>query len=97
MVVAARTENRHEVEIQGRYRIGNGLAYDVTVTELSHYGCRIFNRFSNLAQDRQISIRIGSIGPLFAQVRWREGDVVGIRFNQPLHPSVLEHMRYTLD
>ena len=95
--MAERIEPRHDVEIQGRYRTGNGIAYDVKVMELSRHGCRIFDKFSNLQRDKQISIRIGSIGPIFAQVRWREGNLVGIQFNEALHPSVLDHMRYTID
>ena len=92
-----RKETRHPVDIEGRYRTGNGIAYDVIVNDLSQHGCRIFDRFSNLVIGKQISIRIGSIGPLFAEVRWREGQIVGIKFNEPLHPSVFNHMRYTID
>jgi hypothetical protein len=96
-IVTDRSEERHGVEIQGRYRTGSGISYDVTVHDLSLHGCRIFDKFSNLNPDKQISIRIGSIGPIFAQVRWREGQVVGIKFNDALHPSVLQHMRHTID
>jgi hypothetical protein len=92
-----RKEKRHDVEIQGRYRSGIGMAKDVKVTDLSVHGCRVFDRFSNLQVGHQISIRIGSIGPLNAMVKWRERTVVGLRFLVPLHPSVLEHMRHTLD
>lgn len=92
-----RDDFRHEVKIEGRYRTGRGVARDVVVTDLSRTGCRFFDRFSNLSTDGYISIRIGSIGPIQARIRWRENSVVGLEFDDPIHPSVLEHMRFTID
>lgn len=92
-----RDDFRHTVKIQSRYRTGRGVARDVVVTDLSRHGCRMFDRFSSLAEGRYISIRIGSIGPIQAKVRWREHSVVGLEFDDPIHPSVLEHMRFTID
>ena len=93
----SRHETRHPIEIQGRYRTGNGIARDVAITDLSTHGCRIFDRFSKLVGSSFLTIRIGSIGPLEAHVRWVEKGVIGLEFVRPLHPSVLEHMRTTLD
>lgn len=92
-----RQDTRHDTEIQGRYRTGNGLARDVIVTDLSYHGCKFFDRFSNLKQGAYLSVRIGSIGPLEAVVRWQDGGYVGIQFSGSLHPAVLEHMRDKLD
>lgn len=93
----SRREERHRVEIQGRYRTGNGMAKDVSVTDLSVHGCRMFDRFCNLDLGKRLTIRIGSIGPIDAEVKWRNSATLGLRFLTPLHPSVLEHMRYTLE
>jgi hypothetical protein len=93
----SRKEQRHSVEIPGRYRCGSGAPRDVTVTDLSESGCKMFERFCNLSIGKFISIRIGSIGPIDAQVKWRDGMIAGLEFAQRLHPSVLEHMRFTLD
>lgn len=88
---------RHSVKIQGRYRTGRGVPRDVVVTDLSRTGCRMYDRFSNLSENGYISIRIGSIGPIQARIRWREHSTVGLEFDDPIHPSVLEHMRFTID
>lgn len=92
-----RIDPRHPVEIHGRYRTGSGNPRDVIVTDLSENGCRIFDRFCNLDVGRFITVRIGSIGPLGAKVRWRENNVAGLHFVEPLHPRILDHMRFTLE
>lgn len=92
-----RKDPRHPVKIQARYRTGSGVPRDVAVTDLSQHGCRFFDRHSNLAINQFVSIKIGSIGPIEARVMWREGGVVGLQFDQGIHPGVLDHMRYTLD
>jgi hypothetical protein len=93
----SRSEGRHPVEIQGRYRTGSGTPRDVIVKDLSARGCRIFDRFCNLTIGKYISIRIGSIGPLEARVMWRENNLAGLRFGESIHAHVLEHMVTTLD
>lgn len=95
-MVEERREQRVPVNIQGRYRTGNGVVRDVTVLDLSSHGCKFFDRFSNLDHNAVLTIRIGSIGPLDARVRWIEGQTVGVRFDIPLHASVLEHMVHTI-
>ena len=91
-----RQNPRHLIDIQGCYRIGNGTKKDVIVNDLSIRGCRIIDRFSNLEIGGLVSIRIGSIGPIEAFVRWRRKNEVGIEFSWPLHPAVLEHMLSTV-
>lgn len=92
-----RSELRHTVDFQGRYRTGNGLAKDVAIGDLSAHGCRFYDRFSNLSVGDYISIRIGNIGPIDAQVRWTRQFYAGVQFKSPLHPSVLAHMVPTIE
>jgi hypothetical protein len=92
-----RQHPRHLIDIQGRYRIGNGINKDVIVNDISIRGCSMFDRFSNLEIGGFVSIRIGSIGPIEAFVRWRRKNEVGIEFSYPLHAAVLEHMLSTVD
>ena len=91
-----RREYRFDVEIQGRYRTGSGVARDVVVNDLSTSGCKFFDRFSNITIGTALSIKVGSIGPLSARVRWIEGQTVGVEFESRLHQSVLDHMRTTM-
>jgi hypothetical protein len=91
-----RQEPRINVSIQGRYRTGSGVAKDVIVSDLSTRGCKFYDRFSGLKPETRISLRIGNIGPIDAVVRWRSGQIIGVRFDDALHPSVFEHMVTTI-
>lgn len=92
-----RREPRHEVQVAGRYRSRVGASRDIWIKDISETGCRFFDKFSVLPVDTNITFRVGSIGPIPARVRWREKSVVGIQFDTPLHPSVLEHIVRTMD
>lgn len=92
-----RREPRHEVQVAGRYRARIGTARDIWIKDISETGCRFFDKFSVLTVDTNITFRVGTIGPIPARVRWREQSVVGIEFETPLHPSVLEHIVRTMD
>jgi len=94
--IEARIEQRMAVSIQARYRTGSGVARDVIVSDISTKGCKFYDRFSNLKPDCRITIRIGNIGPLDAVVRWRVGQLIGVEFDDALHPSVFDHMVTTI-
>lgn len=92
-----RGDNRHVVQVAGRYRGRTGNARDIWIKDISESGARFFDRFSILSVGSAILFRVGEIGPIPAEVRWREGNLVGIHFSQPLHPGVLEHIVRTMD
>lgn len=92
-----RREPRHVVQVAGRYRARVGTARDIWIKDISETGCRFFDKFSVLSVDTNITFRVGTIGPIPARVRWREQSVVGIEFDTPLYPSVLEHIVRTMD
>ncbi len=92
-----RREPRHEVQVAGRYRSRVGSARDIWIKDISETGCRFFDKFSVLPVGTGITFRVGTIGPIAARVRWREKSVIGIEFDNPLHPSVLEHIVRTMD
>ena len=86
-----RSENRHGVTIVGRV-YGQGGSREATIFDLSSQGCRVEDR-SLARPGSRVTIKIGSIGPLGAVIRWRTEDMVGLKFESPLYPSVLEHIR----
>lgn len=87
-----RTSGRQTVGIEGRYRTGSGVPRDVWITDLSRTGCRFYDKFGSMQKGKAITLRIGSIGPLPATVRWWDNQVNGVEFEQPLHDSVYEHI-----
>ncbi len=92
-----RKTERHGISVQGRYRTGSGVAKDVDILDISETGCRFYDRFGRMVPGTEISLRIGSIGPVIATVRWSRQQFVGVEFENPLYGPVFEHMRATLD
>lgn len=92
-----RREPRHLVTVAGRYHERLGATHEIWVKDISEYGCRFFDKFSVLQVESAILVKVGNIGPIPAQVRWREGSVVGVEFEKSLHPSVLEHIIRFMD
>lgn len=88
----ARSEDRQAVGIPGRYRRGAGVPSDVQLLDLSKSGCRFYDRFGSLKTGTELTIRIGTIGPIVAIVRWRKDTYVGVSFEPPLHDAIYDHI-----
>ncbi|MEZ5680440.1 MAG: hypothetical protein R3E14_04000 [Erythrobacter sp.] len=92
-----RRETRHVVQVAGRYRSKHGQSRDIWIKDVSEYGCRFFDRFSVIEVGSTILVKVGNIGPIPTQVKWREGSTVGGEFERPLHASVLGHIVREMD
>lgn len=92
-----RREDRHVVQVAGRYRAKHGQSRDIWIKDVSEYGCRFFDRFSVLEIDSTILVKVGNIGPIPTKVKWRDGSTVGGEFEKPLHPSVVGHIAHAMD
>ena len=87
-----RRADRQKVGIEGRYRRGSGASKDVWITDLSETGCRFFDRFGTMSAGTPITLRLGTVGPIPAVVRWWDSQTNGVEFVEPLHVSVFEHV-----
>ena len=97
MGVETRSETRHPITVQGRFRRTNGQLRDVPIGDISASGCRFYDRFGKMEPGTRLSLKIGAIGPIAAVVRWCEASTVGVKFEQPLYDAVLDHIRATMD
>lgn len=97
MAVELRREERFLVQVAGRYRPRHGGSRDIWIKDLSEYGCRFYDKFSILETGADLLVKIRDIGPIPASVKWREGSIAGVEFEQPLHPSVLQHIVSRMD
>ena len=91
-----RREPRYSVELGARVRNGSGMPRTVAVTNLSQRGCRFKLSDRRLGAGSFLTITVERVGFLDAHVKWRDGDWHGIRFDHPLHPAVLDHIRLFL-
>ncbi len=87
-----RREQRYSISVPGRYRKGTGVRYNIAIKDLSEYGCQFADLTGRLASGDEITIRVGDIGPLDARVKWSDKRQIGVEFDQPLYPSVLDHI-----
>ena len=95
-VLIERREERYAIVISGRV-IARNSSGEVTIRNLSEQGCRFEPKLGSLTPGQPISLRIGPVGPMTAQVKWCDESHVGVEFDSPLYPSVLTHIREHFD
>lgn len=91
-----RQSDRHAIEVWGRYRLANGVRREVLLKDLSESGCRFFDKFSGLRGGEKISMRIESLGPFDATVKWVDSGYVGAEFANQLYGPMFDHIRLKL-
>lgn len=92
----ARREERHSIEVWGQYRTQAGIRREVPIKDLSETGCRFFDKFSALLPGNEITLRIETLGPFPATVRWQENSYVGVSFHSRLYGPTFDHIRLRL-
>ncbi len=92
----ARKDGRHLIEVWGQYRMQSGVRRDVPIKDLSETGCRFYDKFSSLLPGAEITLKIETLGPFPATVRWQEGGYVGVEFQHRLYGPTFDHIRLRL-
>ena len=64
------------------------------ITDLSVGGCRVATR-GHFVVGTRVCLRIEGLQSWWGTVAWREGVELGIAFEAPLHPAVIEHIART--
>jgi len=95
-MVEARKDGRHLIEVWGQYRMRSGVRRDVPIKDLSETGCRFYDKFSSLLPGAEITLKIETLGPFPATVRWQEGGYVGVEFEHRLYGPTFDHIRLRL-
>lgn len=91
-----RKEDRIDVAVLGIVRTSRGK-FDVTIQDLSLHGCMFAHPLRGIALGDMVTVRIGTVGPIGAEVRWKSERQTGVMFDAALYPSVLDHIRDQLD
>lgn len=86
-----RGEARYDVTIVGRLYGASG-SHEVKIFDLSTRGCRAEDH-SLVKAGAIVTVKVGAIGPIAAVIRWRRDKFIGLKFEDPLHPAVLESIR----
>ncbi|WP_239807302.1 PilZ domain-containing protein [Croceicoccus hydrothermalis] len=88
-----RDKERYHVNASCQIRVGAGTPIQAEVTDLSEAGCACATPSVWMRSGAQVTIRIGSLGPIDATIRWVNDRQVGIEFHRPVYGPVFEHLR----
>ena len=87
-----RQQPRRPIDASGHCRSAHGMQWEVALFDLSEGGCRIADPHGRLRRSETVKLFIAGTGPHRAQIQWREGEEVGIQFDRPLQPNLLDQI-----
>ncbi|WP_294293475.1 PilZ domain-containing protein [uncultured Sphingomonas sp.] len=82
---------RWPVEIAAELHEAGSCWLPVKVLDLSADGCRMHTGF-HVRPGRTARLRIPGFAAFAATIEWDEDWHAGLRFDQPIHPSVIYHL-----
>jgi len=91
--VTKRQHSRVPVKIPAGYRTDDGAEFETSVIDISASGCRLRDGIEGLRPGSGLSISIGNMAPVSAQVRWQYRSTCGISFTRPLHGAIVDHLQ----
>jgi len=85
-----RADERTAVSISGRCRAGDRDLQDVMVMDLAAHGCRLLGLSVGVTKNDPLELWLGELGPLAVRLKWVKRGSLGVEFDTPLDPAVLE-------
>lgn len=64
----------------------------VSVCDLTSYGCKIVGSLGYLQLGSRVTLRPEGFENFLGVVRWVYEDEIGVEFEKPLHPAVVNHL-----
>ena len=86
-----REDARAEVGIIAEVKVGFGNWQKARLTDMSVTGFRI-GWMPKACAGNSVTIRLPTMAPLQATVRWKDGNAIGCQFNRALSVYVFEHL-----
>ncbi|WP_144097771.1 hypothetical protein [Croceicoccus sediminis] len=77
----------------GRIQSGPFAGRVISVVEFSETGCRIRDHEMTCEPGDVFHLMLEDVGPMVADVRWKNGAFFGVSFRVPLRTVVLNHLR----
>jgi PilZ domain len=87
----ARRTERYDLVFQASLREPGSSKFSIAIKDLSVTGFRCETGF-NLKVGKIVWLTIPGLGPLEAEVKWKDGFVFGCSFASALHTAVLDHI-----
>jgi len=86
----SRTTTRQPVVIDGECVIGERAKETALVTDLGLQGCRVRTEAVGVTRSEVLTLWLGEVGPIAARLKWTKGGSLGVKFDDPLDPGMLE-------
>jgi hypothetical protein len=87
-----RADERTAVHLAGRCRAGERDLQDVLVTDLGSTGCRMLGLSAGVTKSDRLELWLGESGPFAARLKWAKRGLLGVEFDRPLDPALLESL-----
>lgn len=87
----ARSQLRIPVAIEGGVANSTIGRRSAMLVDISSQGCRVDWPFG-AAVGMVVVLSIPGLAPIGARIRWKNTEHIGLSFNAPLHPSVLDRI-----
>jgi hypothetical protein len=81
---------RESVIIPGKCQVGDRLAEEVLVTDLSAKGCRLRGNSIGVTKTEPVQLWLGDAGPIAAKLKWVKKGSLGLAFEAALDEAVLQ-------
>lgn len=60
--------------------------------DISEHGCKIDLFDASVPPGHRITIKLQTLELWVGYVRWVDGNVVGVMFDRPMHPAIVDHL-----
>ena len=81
---------RESVVIPARCQVGDRLAEEVLVTDLSARGCRLRGNSIGVTKAEPVQLWLGDACPIAARLKWIKKGSIGLAFEAALDDGVLQ-------
>lgn len=81
---------RRKVAIDGQCSIGGREVQDALVTDIGLTGCRLRANAIGVTKSDGVELWLGETGPIASRLEWMRGGALGLSFETPLAPDVLD-------
>ncbi len=89
--MSKRKEDRKTLALDAKFKAQHDRR-DVLIADLSRNGCRLVSGGLHLPVGQGILLRPQGLQSLAAVVRWSMDGAIGVEFETPLHPAVVDHL-----
>lgn len=87
----ARRAERREVRIRATLRRQGETKFTAELADLSESGFRVDSHYA-MPVDSQVWLTLPGLSAIAARVAWSGGNSLGCKFENPLHPAVLDRV-----